>query len=467
MSYMSIPNFRLPARICIVYLFFFIYFTPAVNAQLNVFNPASPDEHMLTRLEQQFEAGYKARLAALPSKYKKEFQAVYDQRWENIKSKFDKKEIYTATGAKQYLDKLLQEIVKANPLLQDQKIYCYFSRSAVPNASYIGEGIILFNMGLFKQLENESQAAFVLCHELAHYYLQHSENSIARYVNTMNGKDMQQELRKIKATEYGKREQLEKLIKGVTFNSRRHSRDHESQADSMGLVFMQHTRFSVNGALTVMALLDTVDVDTMNTAARLQQLFNAKAYPFRKRWTAKREGLLGANAHPEKDQEMEDSLKTHPDCKQRIKLLEAMAGAGERNNTALNIIDKATFDSLRHAFKYEVISYAFENDQYSRSLYYAISLLQEYPDDPFLVTHIGKVLNSCYDAQKAHTLGKLTDLPSPVYSDNYNVLLHMIQNLNLDEYPAVTFYYLETYQPKLNTYTAFMREFNKSRQLIQ
>jgi Zn-dependent protease with chaperone function len=462
---MSIPCFRLTARICIVCLSF-IYFTSTVSAQLNVFSPAQPNEHVLTSLEQQFEVNYKARLAALPSKNKKELQAIYDQRWENIKSKFDKKEIYTATDAKQYLDKLLQEIVKANPLLQNQKIYGYFSRSGVPNASYIGEGIILFNMGLFKQLENESQAAFVLCHELAHYYLQHSENSIARYVNTMNGKDMQQELRKIKASEYGKREQLEKLIKGVTFNSRRHSRDHESQADSMGLVFLQHTRFSANGALTVMALLDTVDVDTMNTAARLQQLFNAKAYPFRKRWTAKRV-LLGGDTPLEKDAEMEDSLKTHPDCKQRIKLLETMISAGSRNNTVLNIIDKAAFDSLRHAFKYEVISYAFENDQYSRSLYYAISLLQEYPDDPFLVTHIGKVLNSCYDAQKSHTLGKLTDLPSPVYSDHYNVLLQMIQNLNLDEYPAISFYYLEAYQPKMNTYTAFMREFNKSRQLIQ
>lgn len=465
MSYMFIPCFRLLARICIVCLFYLFYCSAILHAQVKVFSPAAPNAQLLSTLEQQFETDYQTTLAALPSKYKKEFQVIYDQRRENIKSKFDKKEIYTATGARQYLDKLLQEIIKTNPLLQNRKIYCYFSRSGVPNASYIGEGIILFNMGLFTQLENESQAAFVLCHELAHYYLQHSENSITRYVNTMNGKDMQQELRKIKASEYGKREQLEKLVQGITFNTRRHSRDHESQADSMGLVFLQNTRFNPNGALTVLALLDTVDTDTMNTSARLQQLFNASAYPFRKKWIAKRETLLGGQLQPEKDRQIADSLKTHPDCRQRIKLLEKTINAGPQ--TALNIISKTTFDSLRHAFKYEVVNYAFENDQYSLSLYYAISLLQEYPDDPFLVTHIGRVLNSCYESQKAHILGKLIDLPSPGFSDSYNVLLRMLQNLGLDEFPAISFYYLEAYQSKLNTYTAFNRELDKSRQFIQ
>ncbi|HWV68855.1 M48 family metallopeptidase [Chitinophaga sp.] len=436
-----------------------------LHAQVKAFSPIPPNGQLLATLEQQFETAYQSTLATLPPKYKKEFRVIYDQRRENIKSKFDKKEIYTATDAREYLDQLLQEIVKTNPLLRNRKIQCFFSRSGVPNASYIGEGIILFNMGLFTQLENESQAAFVLCHELAHYYLQHSENSIARYVNTMNGKDMQQELRKIKASEYGKREQLDKLVQGITFNSRRHSRDHESQADSMGLVFLQNTRFNPNGALTVLALLDTVDTDTMNTSARLQQLFNASAYPFRKKWIAKREGLLGSSLQPEKDQQSIDSLKTHPDCRQRIKLLERTVNAGTQ--TAWNLINKAAFDSLQQAFKYEVVNYAFENDRYTLSLYYAISLLQEHPDDPFLVTHIGKVLNSCYEAQKAHVLGKHIDLPSPDFSDNYNVLLQMIQNLGLDEFPAISFYYLKTYQPILNTYTAFTRELDRSRQFIQ
>ena len=83
--------------------------------------------------------------------------------------------------AAQYLQLIVDEIVKANQSLQGKTFKCYFSRSGVPNATYIGEGIILFHMGLFQRLENESQAAFVIGHELAHFLLQHSENGIDKY----------------------------------------------------------------------------------------------------------------------------------------------------------------------------------------------------------------------------------------------------------------------------------------------
>ena len=235
----------------------------------------------------------------------------------------------------------------------------------------------------------------------------------------------------------------------------------------MGLVFMQRTRFSLEGALTALALLDKIDVDTMNTAAQLEQLFNAKDYPFKKRWIAKREGLLGGHAKLEKDDELSDSLKTHPDCKLRIKLMEQYVKANQRDSRVLNITSKAKFDSLRHAFKYEVIAYAYENDNYTRSLYYTLSMLQESPRDPYLVTQVGKLLNSCYDAQKSHTLGKRIELPSPDNPANYNVLLQMIQNLYLEEFPAISFHYLAPFYSQLNTYTVYIREYNKARQLIQ
>lgn len=46
--------------------------------------------------------------------------------------------------------------------------------------------MILLNMGLFYRLANESQAAFVICHQLAHLYLAHSERSINNYVQKIH-----------------------------------------------------------------------------------------------------------------------------------------------------------------------------------------------------------------------------------------------------------------------------------------
>ena len=72
------------------------------------------------------EAYYKAEVASLPKENRKDFEEVYRLRWDNVKEIFDKKEIYTSAAARQYMDALVAEIVKANPLLQNQNFNCYF-----------------------------------------------------------------------------------------------------------------------------------------------------------------------------------------------------------------------------------------------------------------------------------------------------------------------------------------------------
>ena len=181
------------------------------RAQVNDFSPAVQDAAWLTNLSAKYQQRYKDELDKLPSKNRKDLVEVYQQRWENIKEKFDKKEIYTSPAAQEYLNRLVAAIRQGNPMLASADLSCYFSRSNIPNAAYIGEGIILFNMGLFQRLDNESEAVFVLCHEMAHFLLHHSENSINQYVATLNSDAVQAELRKIKGSEYRKHEQLQNL----------------------------------------------------------------------------------------------------------------------------------------------------------------------------------------------------------------------------------------------------------------
>ena len=435
-------------------------------AQLQVFTPAAENELQLKSLLLQLEKKYFEEIAGLPADNKKDIVALYKQRWENVQEKFDKKEVYTEMAAQQYLDALVAEIVQANPMLQKLAIHCYFSRSGTPNASYIGEGVILFNMGLFTRLENESQAAFVLCHELAHLYLKHSENAIHNYVTTLNSKAVQQELKRIKSAEFKQREELEKLVKGITFNSRRHSRDHESDADSMAVALMQQTKFSTREALSALALLDDIDTDTLNVENSLRALFNAKDYPFKNKWLAKEEGLLGGHAQLDKDKPLEDSLKTHPDCATRIRVLQKLLSAYPAAHTT-KPNDNLTFQQLKNTFAYEVVEYAFSNKNYTASLFYTLRLLQTYPSDPYLITQAGKIFNGFYLAQKTHTLSKVTALPSPQYPANYNLLLQFVQNLYREELASINYHFLKQYELQLAFYTPFKQEYNTSIQLAQ
>jgi len=436
-------------------------------AQESIFTPATEDVNLLKKLFEKHETSFKQSLSSLPSTNKTDYENIYKERWNNIKQKFDNKEIYTNSAAQKWLDALVQEIVQANPVLKGQFFQCYFSRSGIPNASYIGEGIILINMGLFRRLNDESQASFVIAHEIAHFMLKHSENAINKYVTTINSREVQQQLRAIKGSEYRKREQLDKLVKGLTFSTRRHSRDHESEADSFAVEMIRNTRFDVSGALTTLALLDTIDAVQLNTSACLEKLFNAKGYPFQKRWIAKEEGLLGGHATLVKDVELEDSLKTHPACSARIKALQPMVNRYlQSSGTKQNAVDPV-FQELRKISEYEIVVYAFDSDNYTRSLFHAIELMQQKPTDPFLIAQIGKILNSSFAAQKTHQLGKYVELPSPDYRESYNMILQFFQNLNLEDYASISYHFLKQYETQLKTYEPFKTAYSNSIQIAQ
>lgn len=433
-------------------------------AQINAFQPAGEDSVLLAGLCAGYAAQYKQELDQLPREYRKDYQELYGDRWTSIRAKFELREIYTAPDAQAYLDALTTEIVKGNPVLQEHVFHCYFSRSYIPNAEYIGEGIILVNMGLFERLHNESEAAFALCHEIAHYVLHHQENSMAKYVNTINSRETQEELRRIKNSQYQKREALEQLVKGITFDSRRHSRDHEAQADSMGVELMRHTSFDLHGALTTLALLDIIDKDDFDTEASLQQSFNATEYPFKKKWLYQESGLLGGHAKLQ-PAEMSDSLKTHPACKQRIQLL--TSSVGKAVGGRLFVVDSMKFAGLQERFRYEVIEYAYDNEDYTQSLFLTLELLHARPGDGYGVANTGRLLNALYAAQKAHRLSKVIDLPSPGYSENYNTLLQFVQNLYLGDLASINYYFLTRWHPQLDAYPIFRNAYEESAKTVQ
>lgn len=455
------------ARSFLIIIFFVCVINYPGIAQQKIFTPAPENESFLQSDLKKLEKRYQTDIADLPPENKKELLKIYKQRWNNLQDKFDKKEIYTNEQAQQYLNQIVSEIVNANPLLQHKDISCYFSRSGIPNAEYDGEGLIVFNMGLFSRLDNESQVAFILCHELAHFYLMHSEKSIQKYVATVNSPEVQKELRSIKRTEYGKREELEKLLKGLTFDSRRHGRDHESSADSMGIEFMHNTRFDISESLSTLSLLDSIDTDTLDTEIALQKLFNAKEYPFQKRWIEKEQGLLGGHAQLKQNESIADSLKTHPDCKLRIKALEPMISKYQTSSSFKNIVNKAKFDELKKTFSYEIAEYAFVSGNYTKSLQYTMELLNCNPADPYLVTQIGKILIGFYTAQKNHTLGKVTELPAPFFDPQYNLLLQFVQNLFVEDYAAIAYYFLKPYASQMQEYVAFKNIYNQSIQIVK
>jgi Zn-dependent protease with chaperone function len=449
LSYMPKPFF-------ITVVFTFYSFLPAAQMPAS-YIPLKEDSATLNKLLKETEANYKLETENYKGAYKKDFIEITKERYDYIKQQLTGNSLITSGEAYTYLQNIVSEIVKNNPVLKKTVTRILFSRAYWPNAVSLGEGTILFNIGLFHKLNNEAQAAFVLGHELAHLYLNHSGKSIEKYISTVNSEVFQKELKSISKSEYGQRGRVEKLIKGVAFDSRRHSRNNENEADDMAIEFLKSTNYDLSEALSCLALLDTVDLDKYKEGPAIDKHLHFATYPFQKKWIQEERKLFTDDALDTKTgKKEEDSLKTHPDCKIRIAKLEPKVKQLQKPGNRKFIVSEELFNKYSRDFDFEILDYCYRSNNLSRCLYFALEILSVEPGNLYAITKAGNCLNQFYINQKKHELNKITDLPGPFYDKKYNTLLRFIQNIRLADIASIAYYFMLQYETKFSADEDFL-----------
>jgi Zn-dependent protease with chaperone function len=408
---------------------------------------------------------YKEDVAHLSGENKKYTAEVYKQRYEFILQHVTNKDVLTSKEAQTYLDALASKIFASNPQINAGELRIVFSKEYYANAASMGEGTIMFNIGLFHRLDNESEVAFCLCHELAHYLLDHGNNNINRYINTIYSDDFQKKLKSIKKADYGQGAKFDELAKNLAFKTRRHSREYESAADSFAIELLKKTDYDVRESLSVLGMLDSADKDKYNFDLELEKRFDFPGYRFNKSWLES-DDLVMTDNKSTKDQAEIDSLKTHPDCLQRIEQLRKRVNSYYKPSSKKSPVDEAKFRQLKTQFDYEIIEHSYQSDQVSLALYLALQMLHAYPDDVYLNTMVGKCMNQIYTKQKAHELNTIAGLPNTKEKDQYNLLLQFIQNLRLADIAELSYNFLKQKEAMFSSDTAFMAELRTSREHV-
>lgn len=436
---------------------------PAKAQDIISYNPFKDDSVVLTSLMKATSQKLQSDKAGLTGENKKYIAKEYQERFDYLKIMYDHKAFVTDAKASAYLSSILNIIIRSNPSLALLKPTVLFSKVYWPNAASFGEGTLVFNISLFNRLKTEAQAAFILCHELSHLYLDHSNKAIVRYVNTLYSREFQEELKDINKNEYLKGQRLKGLIKNISFKSRRHSRDHESEADSMALELLKNTGFDVQESLSALALLDSVDKEKYAGRLYLDKQLNFAAYPFQPRWIRVKSISLGEamGATDKAESKDEDSLKTHPDCSARIARLRPKSISYFNTSQQRFLVDPAYFDTLVYRCDRERIAYCYDQEQVGRSLFYSLQMFSTHSNESFLATMIGKCFKTIYTAQQQHYLGRITDLPSGLKEKTeYDIFLQFLQNLRLEEVAALGFRFMEQQEPKFKNDLLFMKEYN-------
>ena len=186
-----------PTRKAII-LFFHLFIFSAVFPQLRPVYNFQKDDSILkkTYYEQALQDKNKL-ISSLGSEYKKDYQEIYEARFSEVSKLLQSARAVTDREVHNYLQSVLKKITDVNPALNAKEIRLVFSRDWWPNAFSMGEGTLVVNAGLMVFLDNEAELVFVICHELAHFYLDHSNKEIKKNVETYNSVAFQNELKRL------------------------------------------------------------------------------------------------------------------------------------------------------------------------------------------------------------------------------------------------------------------------------
>jgi len=450
-------------RIILTLLLHLIICQAVFSQQLRPVYNFQKDDTVLKRAYYEQALQNKNKLTgSLGSNYKKDYQEIYEARFKEVASLLQSNRSVTDPVAHNYLQSILKNILDANPELRSKDTRLLFSRDWWPNAFSMGEGTLVVNAGLMIFLDNEAELVFVICHELAHFYLDHSNKAIKKNVETYNSVAFQNELKRLSKQEYGAGQQLDEMIKKLEFGNRRHSRENETEADRFAFMFMKNTGFDCNGIKTCLQLLDKVDDSLLYRSIDPELTFNFSSYPFKKKWIQKESAIFSqmSNDNSPLTKKERDSLRTHPDCAVRISFLEdsiLKARQGEKF-----IMNKTLFLQLKKDFFVEMAEQQFKSNNLSRNLYYSLQMLQSGENTAYAMFAIARGLNIMHESQKNHKLGIITDKETRGYPADYNILLRMLDRLRLEEIANINYNFCMQHKAEMSVYTGFNNEFNKA-----
>jgi Zn-dependent protease with chaperone function len=399
--------------------------------------------------------------------YSADYKKIYKEEYGQIEKFWSGTRAITNPAVNNYLQAVVQKIISSNPQLKSTDVRVVFSRDWWPNASCMADGSIAINAGLYIFLRNEAELAFVISHELAHYYLHHHEKEIRAYVEKINDEQFQKKLKHLSRQGYSVNQQLGDLLKTMVFDSRRHGRDNEAEADEYALRFMKNTGYDCNAIKTCLQTLDIIDDTTYFTSpVVIQKELDFPGYPFKQSWITKQSSIFSAikeDDSPESQQE-KDSLKTHPDCAKRILSFESHWKDDGKNRNSF-LVNEEKFNELKRQLFYEIMEECYREDELSRNLYYALDLLENEPGNGFAVYSVVRCFNRLWYLQKNHQLLQAVEKEDRSFPGQYNLLLRMLDRLRLDDIVSLNRAFAARYAEQMKAYPGFAAELDTLHQM--
>lgn len=376
------------------------------------------------------DARYRSDVEGLEKEFKKDFEKAYENRKKYLEAQLSNGQFLFDTPINDMLDRVFSNIVKANPDITKSDIRVMLNRSGAVNAASYGDGTIDFNLGLFTQLQNEDQLAFVMCHELAHYKRNHGNKAIARKIKKINSKNFKNKVKDIRKNDFNKYSKAEELMDDLAFTVARHSKLKEVEADRIGFEYFNNTEYDSLQAMTLLRVLDASN-DDGEQPVDIKGFFDFDGYAFNPAWLNEDQSFHenGKQALRGRAARMAN-VKTHPDCEERIMEL---TDKQYDSLAYVNNVVSPEMQKLRVIANKEIIEFLYQRGNIGLALFNVIKMIENEHEDQYLYAMVSKCFFDLNNAQKKRVVGKILETAKPSYHPDHNRLLTMLNNLTNDD----------------------------------
>lgn len=370
----------------------------------------------------------------LPSNVNREYRKAFHEITDDAIDEMEYLIRYTSlydTILYPYLKSVLANIIIANPEFAHCRII--LTRSPVENAFAFGDGTILFNVGLLAKMENESQVAFAICHELAHGFFRHPQMGIKKTLDAYFNKEFQKKVKQVERhEEFDKNKKIKELLVSFTMNRLYDMRLYEKQADSLGYFLLRKTQYDVKQSIRSLAMLDTIEKPYYAGKIDYAKYFNCLSSHYNFAIEEPKTKSIFQVKEVKTELDDSDSLSTHPDCQKRIGFLNEVMLTNPA--PASTLPDNTRFEKIRLNARYEVIQSWFDYEYYDYALYNCLQMLEQNYNNIYLHSMIELCLYQLKSFMINHEYSEVVSNISKNNPDNFNDLIRILNRLNVDDF---------------------------------
>lgn len=377
-------------------------FSEAQSANNSIYAQILTNQY-LKKLSDNYEEDKKR---IVDSRYKKTIKSYYKARYVSSKNRILNGHYILDEPLNEELQRIVNRIAASNKNYPFQKTSVFITRYTLENAFSIGDGTICLNIGLLKDLKTEGELAFALCHEFAHYFLDHSNETLIKKIKTVNEADYQSALEDIMNTEYYQISKYKDFMRKNIYEDRLHQRTHEFEADSLGLVLFENAGYAFNEAQSLINLLKGYGEIKENDGLNVFSILKIDSVSY------KNASLNISDNNKDTFWDF-NRLKTHPDCELRSERLKTNANIQNYEPAAENF--KGFVDALTAQFIEELWQQWLVDDLFIETLKRLSADSSSKKANEMAVLVSQQVLQ----ARKDHRINKYFFLPSEYQIKSY------------------------------------------------